>query len=241
MFLRRCSAAIHARAARAGQPIRPVRACHNRPNCSKVISNEKPSSVTGIPSPSQLWPVVALTLLLALVQLLPADWQDAWRYDRAAVAQGQYWRWLSANFVHLGWGHFLLNVAGLWFVGWLYAGDRGATRWLIGLLLSGGLASLGVHFFTPEIHWMVGLSGALHGLFVLGACGLIISGERLGWGLLLGVLAKLAYEQIAGELPMTSAVVGGSVVTDAHLWGAAGGFLAALLEIPGWRRRGASL
>lgn len=182
-----------------------------------------------------------LALIMLLVQLLPQAWQDQLRYERAAVAAGQVWRLATANLVHLGWSHFALNLAGLGLIAWIFGPDRSAWRWALALLLSGLATSLGVYLFSPEIHWMVGLSGALHGLFVCGAVGWLAAGDRFGWLLLAGVTAKLAFEQLVGEVPLTAAIVGGSVVTDAHLWGAAGGLLAGVLEWPRWRGQGASL
>ena len=35
------------------------------------------------------------------------------RYDRLAVAAGQWWRLFTGNYVHLGWTHVLLDAAGL--------------------------------------------------------------------------------------------------------------------------------
>jgi rhomboid family GlyGly-CTERM serine protease len=188
-----------------------------------------------------LLPAVALALVLTCFQLLPAAWQDGLKYWRTGVDQGEYWRLLTANFVHLGWSHFLLNLAGLGFVAWLYADDRDWGSWLLALIIGGLASSLGVHWTAPGVFWMVGLSGALHGLFVFGAVAMILAGERLGWGLLLGVGVKLAYEQLVGEVPFTAAVVGGSVITAAHLWGAVGGLLAAALDYPRWRQQDAPL
>lgn len=202
---------------------------------------QKPVFVTALPPLRLLWPAGVLSALLLFCQLLPESGQLGLRYDRALIGDGQYWRVLTANFVHLGWGHFWLNLAGLALVALLFAGDRSASRWLAGLLFSGVATSLGVYWFNPEIEWMAGLSGALHGLFVLGAIGMILLGEWLGWALVAGVLAKLGWEQLVGELPMTGELIGGSVVTAAHVWGAAGGLLAGLREILIWRRQRAPL
>ncbi len=212
-----------------------------RLNCSKVPFNGNTSSVTALPPWRAMLPAAVLTLIMLLAQLLPEIYQLMLRYDRLALADGEYWRLLTANIIHLGWGHFGLNVAGLWLIVWLYAADRSCLDWLVGLLITGFATSWGVHLFSGDIFWMLGLSGALHGLFVLGAIGLIMAGDGFGWGLLLGVGGKLAFEQFAGEVPFTAAIVGGSVVTDAHLWGSMGGVVAASLEYLRWRRSKPSL
>lgn len=202
---------------------------------------QKPAFVTALPPARVLWPAALLSALLLACQLLSETMQLALRYDRPLIGQGQVWRLLTANLIHLGWAHFWLNVAGLWFVAFLFGGDWRALRWLGGLLSSGLAASLWVYWFEPGIAWMAGLSGALHGLFVLGAVGMILLGESLGWGLLAGFIAKLAWEQFVGELPMTSELIGGAVVTPAHVGGAWGGLLAALPELRNWRRKRAPL
>jgi len=38
---------------------------------------------------------------------------EALRYQRGAILDGQWWRLISGNLVHLGWSHLLLNLAGL--------------------------------------------------------------------------------------------------------------------------------
>jgi len=47
------------------------------------------------------------------------------------------------------------------------------------------------------------------------------------------VAAKLVWEQTGGPLPGSEATSGGTVIVDAHLYGALGGFIAAYLM---WRR-----
>lgn len=174
-----------------------------------------------------------LAAALVLIQAIPDA--SVWlRYDRIAVEQGELWRILTANFIHLGWGHLVLNAAGLLAIAWLFAEDYSLGEWIFVLLVCSVGTSLGLYLLNPEIDWCVGLSGALHGLFVAGAVALLFDEPRLGIGLLLGVTAKIAYEQFVGAMPFSEGVVGGSVVTDAHLWGAIGG-LAAALGVRVWR------
>jgi membrane associated rhomboid family serine protease len=52
---------------------------------------------------------VLLLLLLGI-----SDGAREWlRYDRELITAGEFWRWFSGNFVHLGTGHLLLDGLGL--------------------------------------------------------------------------------------------------------------------------------
>ena len=77
--------------------------------------------------------------------------------------------------------------------------------------------------------WYVGLSGLLHGLLAAGITTKLRQpdGETL---LLAGLLiGKLVWEQFGGPLPGSEVTSGGPVVVNAHLYGALGGCLGALL------------
>jgi len=185
--------------------------------------------------PRWLLPALGLAVAMTLIQALPEASRDLIRYGRVEISEGQIWRILSGNFVHLGWGHLFLNVAGLLAMAVLFAEDRPARLWAADLVICSIATSLGMYFFNPEILWCVGLSGALHGLFVVGALVWIVDGISLGKWLLIGISLKLLYEQTIGEMPFSGGIVGGSVVTDAHLWGALSGLFSFLLfEV--WRR-----
>jgi len=180
-------------------------------------------------------PALGLTVLMALIQALPEDWQGWIIYARIEVAEGQVWRLLSGNFIHLGWGHLFLNVAGLLAMAILFAQDRRTLQWAADLVICSIATSLGLYVLNPEIFWCVGLSGVLHGLFVIGAMGWVVSGISLGKWLLLGIGLKLLWEQSMGEMPFSGDIVGGAVVTDAHLWGALSGLMIfGVFEL--WRR-----
>ncbi|MDH3510555.1 MAG: rhombosortase [Gammaproteobacteria bacterium] len=185
--------------------------------------------------PPWMRPALGLTVLMALIQALPEDWQGWIIYARIEVAEGQVWRLLSGNFIHLGWGHLFLNVAGLLAMAILFAQDRRTLQWAADLVICSIATSLGLYVLNPEIFWCVGLSGVLHGLFVIGAMGWVVSGISLGKWLLLGIGLKLLWEQSMGEMPFSGDIVGGAVVTDAHLWGALSGLMIfGVFEL--WRR-----
>jgi hypothetical protein len=97
---------------------------------------------------------------------------------------------------------------------------------------------VGLFAFAPGVGWYVGLSGALHGMLaavVLDAC---FDRAQRRWGLALAgaLVAKLAWEQVAGPLPFTAAAAGGPVIVAAHLHGALAGALAAVAFIVHDRR-----
>jgi len=163
----------------------------------------------------------------------------ALRYQRDAVLDGEWWRLLSGNLAHLGPRHLILNLVGVALVaalgGRLLEGWRGALVALASMLGVG----TGLLLASPSVTWYVGLSGALHGLLAAAAleAGVVPTTRR--WGLALGaaLAAKLAWEQLAGPLPLTAVAAGGPVIVAAHLHGAIAGALAAVAIVVHDRRR----
>jgi len=152
------------------------------------------------------------------------------RFERVGIQNGEIWRLLTANFVHLGWSHALLNIAGLVLI-WLLFGQRfSQTGWLIILISSLMGTTLGLLLFNPTLIWYVGLSGALHGLFIAGCVAEIKLKYRMGIALLVILIGKILWEQFQGPLPGTSDAAGGPVIVDAHLYGALAGFAALFLK-----------
>lgn len=173
---------------------------------------------------------VPATLALPSIAIAIAGTQArAWlRYEREQILAGELWRLLTASFVHLGWSHLLMNLAALALI-WMLFGRLLTTKtWLLLSLASMLSVSLGLLLFSPEIGWYVGLSGMLHGLFVAGVMASLRAGHRLELALLALLLGKIVWEQAYGPLPGTAEFAGGAVVTDAHLYGAAGSFISVL-------------
>ena len=170
---------------------------------------------------------------VALICVVAAAWGDIarelLRYDRPAIADGEVWRLLSGHFVHLGYQHLALNLAGLALV-WLLVGRRFGTRqWSLLATICIAVMSTGFWFLDADMHWYVGLSGLLHGLLVAGAMRGIPSLPWESVTICILVAAKLAYEQLVGPLPGSELAAGGAVVVNSHLYGAAGGALSAIV------------
>lgn len=171
------------------------------------------------------WPVLAVIAPCLLLALGGDAARLALRYDRAAILHGEIWRLFTGNFVHLGTGHLLEDMAGAILL-WLLFEDVLSAWRTPGAVLVGALAvGLGLFIGDPDVGWYVGISGALDTLWAAGSLALIRRRDRFGWMLALVLLAKLAYEQTVGPLPFSSTSTGGQVVVDAHLYGALAGAL----------------
>jgi rhomboid family GlyGly-CTERM serine protease len=170
--------------------------------------------------------LLSVCVLLLVIQSGGAPAQLALRYDRDALAAGQWWRLLSAHVIHLGFEHALLDVAGLALMWALFARDYSARGWLLIITLSMLGIDAGLWLLSSTTQWYVGSSGVLHGVLAAGTCAHLRRREADGWVLAVLLIGKLVYEQTQGALPLTS---GGAVIVDAHLYGATAGAVAALL------------
>jgi rhomboid family GlyGly-CTERM serine protease len=152
----------------------------------------------------------------------------ALRYERDALLDGQLWRALTGHLVHLSWAHLAANVAVGALVVALFRRDLG---WAAPLLCALGV-TLGLFLFLLRLKWYAGLSGVLYGLVVYGA--LVAARRRRVWLVVVGlVAAKVIWDLLAGASAAAVEFVGGPIVVEAHLFGAASGALAfAILYRP---------
>ena len=164
-----------------------------------------------------IWLLIMVVLLDGLLALGDSATLGL-RYERSAIAAGDWWRLLTAHAVHLDAHHLILNELGLILVWSLFARDYDAVEWCI-IVLSGALTiSSGLWWLSPKVVWYVGASGVLHTAMAAGAVKHLVERAWDRCNLLAGLCGKLAYEQIEG--PSTALIV-----VDAHLYGAAAGFL----------------
>ena len=153
---------------------------------------------------------------------------DALRYERGGFNAELLPSLLAAAghlLVHINAQHAMLNIVALLCIYVLFSEAFSSLWWLAALLASAIASAYGLYFYSPATDWCVGMSGALHGLFVYA-----VLRDRAHWLWLLAIAAKLTIEQQQWALlePLANAserVIGYDVVVDAHLWGAAGGLL----------------
>ena len=172
--------------------------------------------------------LAAACLFVALSNAAPAL-----RYERALLG-AEPWRVLTGHLTHLGWTHLALNLAGLAAVWALLGALLRPAAWLAVFVACALGVSGGLYLLDPGLAWYVGLSGVLHGMFVAGALAGLGRARLFHALLLVGVVVKVAYEQVAGADVGSAELVGGAVVVDSHLYGMLAGF--ACLPVA-WRGR----
>src|SRR5271156_4654273 len=164
-----------------------------------------------------IW-LLAMLLVLDAVLGLGDSVSQLLRYDRGAIAAGGWWRLLTAHIVHLDLHHLILNELGLVLMWSLFAQDYDAVEWCA-IVMAGALAiTCGLWWLSPRVGWYVGASGVLHTAMAAGVAKHLAERAWDRWLLAGGLCAKLAWEQWSGTpAPM--------IVVDAHLYGAACGFI----------------
>ncbi|MEU6462472.1 rhomboid family intramembrane serine protease [Streptomyces sp. NPDC046976] len=88
------------------------------------------------------------------------------------VAQGQYYRLLTAMFLHAGFTHLLFNMLSLWWIGGPLEAALGRARYLALYAVSGLAGSALTYLLAAPNAPSLGASGAIFGLF--GATGVLM-------------------------------------------------------------------
>lgn len=176
------------------------------------------------------WALATGALLLAL-QLGGDTWRLALRYDHTAIGQGQLWRLLTGHVVHLGWAHLALNLTGIALCAAMAPGlFTRALPWRVAVLALG--ISVLLWSLSPGVGGYVGFSGVLYGLLV---CGLWPQRRdpAMAAALLL-VVGWMLWQWLHAPMASEERLIGGHIVSIAHVHGAWIGWLLALC---GNRRR----
>ena len=137
-------------------------------------------------------------------------------YVHGGLDQGEWWRLITAAFLHGNLIHLALNMFVLWIVGAPVEQAIGRGRFLALYLVSGLAGSAGALIFSPDAV-TVGASGAIFG--ILGAA-LVLESQRNY------VLGGQAFGLIVINLVLTFAIPNISI--GGHLGGLAGGALGTL-------------
>jgi membrane associated rhomboid family serine protease len=213
----------------AGGPARPKMAPQRAARRARSQVREGEPIVTKI--------LVAINILVYLAELAGGAGINAnsgWIFDHfslvanaryadgslAGVAHGEWWRLITAAFLHYGPIHLGLNMLALWWLGSPVELALGRTRFLLLYLASGLAGSAGALVWSPNAI-TVGASGAIFGM--LGA-GLIL--EYRATGSLAGNYLTLIIINLAFTLGF-----GGHISVGGHIGGLIAGILGALVIV----------
>jgi rhomboid protease GluP len=138
---------------------------------------------------------------------------------REAILEGQWWRLITAGFLHGGMWHILMNSYGLFIIGSQVEQEFGTDRYLVIYIVST------ITGFLASFYWTAAISvGASAGIF-----GLI--GAMIAFGIHekspYGSAMQRQYLFWAGINLAIGAFGGLAIDNAAHLGGMAGGFLVA--------------
>jgi membrane associated rhomboid family serine protease len=144
-----------------------------------------------------------------------------WIYEHGVlfgpvVADGEWWRLITAAFLHYGPVHLGLNMLVLWFIGPALEEYLGPPKYLLLYLVSGLAGSAGALIWSPNA-LTVGASGAIWGL--MGAA-VVLEARRIY------VFGGQAMGLVVFNLIFTLLIPGVSI--GGHIGGGLGGAVAAL-------------
>ena len=186
----------------------------------------------------QWWFSIVVMAVIITTSFFPQQWVHNLALIHDAISQGEYWRLISSQFVHLGSNHTLLNLVGYLIVAASFREDISPREEALSLLICCLGVGLGIYWFNPEIGWYVGLSGAIYGILTHF---LIVGWQRSPFlSLFFGVFlaGKFIYEQfISGPDTFTAGLIGAQVAIDSHLYGAITGLATGLIALSLHRQR----
>lgn len=176
--------------------------------------------------------MIFISLVSIGLQLGGADVQMALRFSHVALLQGEWWRFITGHLLHTGWVHLGMNLGAAFLLTLFLDRHRSLHYWILLWLLCMLGTSVGLYVWSPQVSWYVGLSGALHGVFVAVLAEAWCKGGKMELRLLvLAILAKVLWEQLQGPMPGSEASIGAPVVVDAHFYGSVTGLVISLVVL----------
>jgi len=201
----------------------------------------KRSAAIKLPSPATK-ALIVLNILAFGIQLLysatnnPIGFIQVGALYTPLLAEGEWWRFLTAQFLHWGALHILFNMMGLWFLGPLVENLLGVIRFVLSYAACGiggmAIAVLLSYLLDPEqVVLMLGASASVLGLVGLQAAIAFRALRRSGSAFAKAQLASMT--QIVVLQAVFDFMVP-EVSSTAHLGGAAVGFIIGMFLKVRW-------
>lgn len=178
--------------------------------------------------------VAIICSLLTLWYLITGEspiQESMFAYHHDWFETGQWWRLITAHFMHTNVFHFVVNLVGLILLYFLHSEYSTPKMFTVNILILCLGISLCIYFWSPSIRWYVGLSGVLHGIFAWGVIIDIFFKRKTGYLLLAGLTVKIIDEQFFSDSQFMSNLIEAHVASDAHFFGAVIGIVIGIATI----------
>lgn len=145
-----------------------------------------------------------------------------------AILEGDWWRFITPMFLHIGFLHLVMNTLALYYLGMSVERIYGSWRFLIIYFAAGITGGIASFAFTTQVS--AGASGAIFGCFgallYFGVAHPSLFIRSMGWNVFVVLAINLAFGFL---VPM--------VDNSAHIGGLIGGFLAsAIVHLPNHKK-----
>ena len=177
---------------------------------------------------ANLYLCISLSILMLLLTALENPLFPLLSLEPTKVSNGELWRLLTANFVHFGWIHTVMNAAALMLCALAFFTDYSLKTFSLLLLWCCASVGIGIYLFNPEYSAYAGLSGAIHGLIVAGLLQTRAYPLWIRVVALILVAGKLMQENSADyEATDLQALLPVAVAVESHVYGALAGLIFA--------------
>ena len=196
------------------------------PECSRERTRVH-RGVSGPSAPVATQAIIAINVIVYLAQLATGSgfgdvggtvYREGALYGPFVDQLNEWWRIVTAGFLHASLWHIAFNMVFIWFIGRSLEPAIGTTRFVVAYLASLVCGSFGVLLIEPD-SVAVGASGAAFGL--LGT--LLVEARSRGIDLWATGLLQLALLNFAITFLIPNIAIG------AHLLGFAGGLLIGVI------------
>jgi len=172
--------------------------------------------------PSQL---ISTSILFSITLILLQFIQNDLLFLRENIQQGEVWRIWTGNLIHSNYYHLGLNLSGFWLFIFIFKELINATHLVVSLAILISGVGLGLYFLNPELYWYAGLSGALYGLFIVGAIYALLDQDFItGLSIITVIPVKIIWDHMHNAGQTNADLIGVPVSTDSHIYGIATAF-----------------
>lgn len=205
---------------------RSNRIVENKNIIAQAITSQKKQAEKNISKPYLTVLLIAINIFIFLLMTInggTTDPEQLVKYGanfNPLIIQGEWWRFISSMFIHIGLLHLFMNMLALYYLGILVERIYGSLRFFIIYFLSGIAGS--VTSFAFSINISAGASGALFGMFGALIYFSLFNRSEFGRALNRNIITILAINIIFG-------IMIPQIDMGAHLGGLVAGLIAAAI------------